>query len=299
MDLHEDILKVIQAVDIVFWPVAMDFKYKDVEAMADGSIAVSFINGAIRTSEQEEIAKLLRKKSGLVIAFGACSYMGGIPGLANFWDKTSIFDEAYKDSISVAKQQNVFPQEKTSVAEGELELPSFYDTVKTLHQVIDVDYYLPGCPPTPELISAAVTAILENKLPAKGAVIGPAKSLCYDCPRKGSDPKKISIKELKRPHEVLADPNVCFLEQGIICMGPSTRSCESARCIKANMPCTGCFGPTDNVVDQGGKFVSALASIIDIDNEEDFKKVAETIVDMNGKFYRYGLPASLLQRKKI
>ena len=62
VDLNEDILKVVDAVDIVLWPVALDFKKKDVEALADGEIAVSFINGAIRLAEQEEWVKLLRQK---------------------------------------------------------------------------------------------------------------------------------------------------------------------------------------------------------------------------------------------
>ena len=63
MDLAEDILGVVETVDIVFWPCAMDFKKKDVEAMADKSIVATFLNGAIRTSEQEEMAHLLRRKS--------------------------------------------------------------------------------------------------------------------------------------------------------------------------------------------------------------------------------------------
>ena len=84
VDLAEDILKVTAAVDIVFWPVALDFKRKDVEAMEDKSIAVSFINGAVRTSEQKEMVELMRRKSGLVVAFGSCSHLGGIPGLVNF-----------------------------------------------------------------------------------------------------------------------------------------------------------------------------------------------------------------------
>jgi len=63
VDLAEDILTVTDAVDIVFWPVAFDFKKKDVEALQDNEIAVSFINGAIRTSEQEEMVNLLRKNT--------------------------------------------------------------------------------------------------------------------------------------------------------------------------------------------------------------------------------------------
>ena len=95
VDLAEDILTVTDAVDIVFWPVALDFKKKDVKALQDNEIAVSFINGAIRTSEQEEMVNLLRKKSGLVVAFGSCAHIGGIPGLANFSDREEVFDYVY------------------------------------------------------------------------------------------------------------------------------------------------------------------------------------------------------------
>ena len=65
-------MKVADAVDIVLWPVTLDFKKKDVESLGDGEIAVSFINGAVRLEEQKEMIKLLRQKSGLVVAFGAC-----------------------------------------------------------------------------------------------------------------------------------------------------------------------------------------------------------------------------------
>lgn len=297
IDLNEDILKVVEAVDIVFWPVALDFKYKDVEAMKDGEIAVSFINGAIRTEEQEDIANLLRKKSSLVVAFGSCAHLGGIPGLANFWDKETIFNKVYKKSPTLINPEDRVPQKKVKVDVGELELPEFFDTVKTLAQTIDVDYYLPGCPPPPDLIMQAVTAILEGKLPPKGTVLAPVKSLCEDCSRKDSKPEKMSISQIKRPHEVIMDPEKCFLDQGIICLGPATRSGCGEKCIKANMPCRGCFGPTDNVLDQGGKFLSAIASIIDTDDEEEIKNLTDSIVDVAGTFYRFSLPDSLLKRK--
>src|SRR3972149_9187540 len=85
VDRAEGVLDVVGAVDIVFWPVALDFKVRDVKALPDESLVVSFINGAIRLSEQEEMARLLRRKSKYVIAFGSCSHMGGVPGLANLW----------------------------------------------------------------------------------------------------------------------------------------------------------------------------------------------------------------------
>lgn len=299
VDLAEDILKVVAAVDIVFWPVALDFKKKDVEAMADGSIAVSFINGAIRLSEQEEMAKMLRRKSQLVVAHGACSHLGGIPGLGNFWNKETIFRRAYETTPSTDNPHKVAPLEKTVVEGKELTLPRFFDTVYALDQVIDVDYYLPGCAPPRDLILDAVSAILEGKLPPKGAVLSPNKSLCDDCDRNESKPDKLTIKEIKRPWEVRLDPEKCFLAQGIICMGPATRTGCGERCIEANMPCRGCFGPTDQVYDQGAKFLSALASIMDTNDETEMDRIVQSIVDPAGTFYRFSLPKSILGRRRM
>ncbi len=298
LDLNEDILKVIEAVDIVFWPIALDFKYADIENMNDNEIDVSFISGAIRLNEQEETVRLLRKKSKLIIAFGSCAHLGGIPALANFWDRESILKKVYREAPSVINPEGKEPQVKTKTASGELELPEFYDTVKALNQVIDVDYYLPGCPPSPDLIMQTITAILENNLPPKGSVIGPAKTLCENCSRKDSKPDIMTLKEIKRPHEVIIDPEKCFLAQGLICLGPATRSGCGERCIKANMPCRGCFGPTDNVIDQGSKFLSALASIVDFNDEEEIKKVVDSVADMTGTFYRFTLASSLIKRKR-
>ncbi len=299
VDLAEDILKVVAAVDIVFWPVALDFKKKDVEAMPDGSIAVSFINGAIRLSEQEEMVKLLRRKSQLVVAHGACSHLGGIPGLGNFWNRETIFRRAYLTTPSTQNPEKVVPQEKTILDGKELTLPEFFDTVYALDQVIDVDYYLPGCAPPRDLILNAVTAILEGKLPPKGAVLSPNKSLCDDCDRNASKPEKLTIKEIKRPWEIMLDPEKCFLAQGVICMGPATRTGCGERCIEANMPCRGCFGPTDQVYDQGAKFLSALASILETVDEKEMDKIVQTIVDPAGTFYRFSLPKSILQRRRM
>ncbi|MBC8450782.1 oxidoreductase [bacterium] len=299
VDLAEDILKVVDAVDIVLWPVAMDFKKKDVLALEDGELAVAFLNGAVRTSEQEEWSRLLRKKAGLIVAFGACANLGGIPGLANFYDRDSIVDLVYKKQWGVDNPNGVEPQPKTKVPEGELELPTLYDTVYPLDQVIDVDYYLPGCSPPPNLIMDAVLAILSGDLPPKGTVLAPTKSLCDECARNDSKPDKIKITDLKRPHEVIADPEKCFLAEGIICMGPATRAGCGERCINANMPCRGCFGPTDDVKDQGAKFLSALGSIIDTKDSDEMERIAESIPDPAGLFYMYSLASSLLRRKKI
>ena len=296
VDLGPDILKVVEAVDIVFWPVALDFKRSDVESLADGELAVSFINGAVRSSEQHEMVELLRRKSGLVVAFGSCAHTGGIPGLANLFDRKAMFDEAYFNVPSVVNDEKIIPQEEYKAPEGTLTLPNLWNTVKTLDQVIPVDYYLPGCPPPVNLIAEAITAILKGELPAKGSVLAPDIALCDECPRKETKPEKMNQKEFKRPHEVMIDAEKCLLAQGLLCLGPITRKGCGAACTTANMPCTGCMGPISNVIDYGMKALSAVASLADSNDEEEIERILSKIVDPVGTFYRYSLPDSLLHR---
>ncbi|RLC46987.1 MAG: oxidoreductase [Candidatus Cloacimonadota bacterium] len=307
IDLNEDILKVADLVNIVFWPCAMDFKYADVRKMKKDEIDVTFINGAIRTDEQEEMAKLLREKSKIIVSYGACSQLGGIPGLANFWDRETIFNSSYgKNCPSIDNPKGITPQTVSKVPEGELTLPAFHNTVKTTDQVIDVDYYLPGCSPAPYLTMKAINTILSGDLPSKGTVLSPNKALCETCSLNETKPEKLSIEKINRISLVEADPEKCFLAQGIICMGPVTRSgCSEegdGRCIKANMPCRGCYGPTSEVKDVGAKMTSALASIIGLEGEENMseekvKKLMSQVVDPAGTFYRFSMPKSLLMRK--
>lgn len=298
VDLAEDILKVVDAVEFRLFPVAMDFKYSDVEALPDKGLAVSFINGAIRTEEQKHIAELLRKKSQLVVAYGACAHLGGIPGLANVANRSEIFETAYKNTPSTSNPKGIYPQTVTETKYGKLTLPEIFDTVQTLDQTIDVDYYLPGCAPPPDLVMKAIGAILEGKLPAKGSVLTSDKALCETCERNKSKPDKLAIKDIKRISHVIADPEKCFLAEGIICLGPATRGGCGERCINANMPCRGCFGPTREVKDMGARFLSGLASIIDVDDEAEVEKIAKSVIDPIGLFYMYSLPSSIINRKQ-
>jgi len=297
LQIGEKILKLAEVADIVFWPVAIDAKYKDVEAMPEKSIDVCLFNGAIRNSEQEHMAKMLREKSKTMIAYGACAQEGGIPGLGNMFNREMIFERAYIETPSTDNQDKVFPQTSCKVPEGELILPEFYDTVKSLSQTVDVDYTVPGCPPEERTTWLALEAIIEGKLPPKGTVITHnVKAVCDDCPRK-RDVKK--IKKFYRPFEIIPDPEICLLEQGLLCAGVATRGGCEALCPQANMPCTGCYGPVDGVVDQGAHFLSSVASVIDSDDPEEIQRIIDDILDPAGTFYRYSLPDSLLRRARI
>lgn len=109
LNIHEKILDVDANFEVVFWPVAMDAKYKDVEAMEDGSILLTLFNGGIRNDENEHIAKLLRRKSQILVAFGSCACEGCIPGLANFSPSKDIMDTTFS-TISTDNPENIRPQ---------------------------------------------------------------------------------------------------------------------------------------------------------------------------------------------
>jgi F420-non-reducing hydrogenase small subunit len=297
VDLAEDILGVVEKVDIVLWPVAMDFKYKDIEAMPDKSIVATLLNGAIRSTEQEEMAHLMRRKSQFLIAYGSCATTGGIPGLANQFPREQILKFNYEDAPTVVNEAKVRPAEKFTEEKREVSLPRLHNLVRTLDQVVDVDFYVPGCPPTPNITKAAVTALLEGKLPPKGSVLAPDIALCDECARKDSKPTNLSFTEFKRPHQVLLDPEQCFLAQGVVCMGPATRSGCGAQCTGGNMPCTGCFGPTSRVRDHGLKILSSLCSNVGAKEEDGIRTTLAGIPDPVGTFYRYGLANSILRRR--
>jgi F420-non-reducing hydrogenase small subunit len=245
------------------------------------------------------MAELRRKKSKILVAYGSCAYMGGIPGLANFFSGEEIFRRAYEESESTLNPGKVRPVRESHVKEGILEIPEFFTDVFTLRQVVDVDYFIPGCPPQSERLIEVFSAIVAGtELPPKGSVIGAIeKTNCDECLRKKSENK--TLKRFYRPWEIQDDKETCFLEQGVICMGPATRGGCGVRCVAGNSPCRGCYGPPPNAPDPGAKMMSAIGTMIDANDPEEINKIIETIVDPAGLFYRFSLPGSILRRKVL
>jgi F420-non-reducing hydrogenase small subunit len=172
-----------------------------------------------------------------------------------------------------------------------------YDTVRPLNQVVAVDYYVPGCPPTPKQIWNVVQAIVSGQLPPKGSVVGASeKTQCDECTRKKNEKKISSFKRIatERP-----DPDSCFLEQGFLCMGPATRGGCDTRCQLSGVGCRGCYGPPPGVVDQGAKALSAIASVIEAKDEAEVERITAEIPDVLRTFNQFGIPSSLLVRKVL
>jgi F420-non-reducing hydrogenase small subunit len=301
LNIHEKILDVDANFEVVFWPVAMDAKYKDVKAMPDKSILLTLFNGGMRNAENEEMAHLLRRKSQILVAFGSCACEGCIPGLANLSGKQQLFDTVYETS-STLNPEATRPQLEVTVPEGTIHIPYFNPVLKTLDQVVDVDYFMPGCPPESHQIGAVIDLVIQvlqgnAQLPPKGATIGAGGStVCDECNRK-RDVK--TIKKFTRIQDLVTiDPELCLLEQGIPCNGPATRSGCGALCPHAGAQCIGCYGPAEGVLDYGARLMTAFASVIDSQDPVEINSILDGLVDPAGQFYRFNLASSLLRASR-
>jgi len=228
------------------------------------------------------------------VAYGACAALGGIPGMGNMHSKEEIFRTAYFDTYSTDNPEGIIPQTRCVVdGKYELTLPEFYGYVRTLQDVVPVDYFVGGCPPHHSFVGQAILAILQGKLEQPGTWITSGKSVCDVCDRnpvlKGKE--REPIKEIKRTIEGIPEEGECLLEQGYICLGPVTQGDCGSLCPKVNIPCRGCSGPIPAVEDFGLRAVGAIAGLLE--NEE----LVNHIPSPAKLFYRHSLPASLLGKK--
>lgn len=299
-NIHEAILEVDAHFDFMFCPCLLDTKRADIEALPDGGIFLTLFNGALRTAENLEMAHLLRKKSQVLVAFGACAASGGIPALANHHGIQDVLETAFKKVPSMDNPGGVIPGPESKVPEGHLELPAFLSRVFSLHEAVDVDYTMPGCPPEPEQILAVVRHVASGKaLPPSGAMLGcTQKSVCREC---SLEKRGVLAPRLLRPFEGIPEPGWCLLEQGFLCVGNSTRGGCDALCPAVAMPCTGCYGALDATGDPGMAALTGVAAAVDPRGPSGAGEAAlhehlchalSGVVDPLGTFYRYSLAST-------
>ncbi|MBM3705113.1 MAG: methyl viologen-reducing hydrogenase [Actinobacteria bacterium] len=257
LDIGEPLLDLLPKLQFVHIPVLMDNKYfgqtgeKSELEIPDADVGI--ISGGIRNEKEKHVAQEMRKRCKTLISLGSCACFGGIPALANQYQLADIYEK-------------VFRQSKTTVAapNPSQDVPPLLDRVYALDEVIKIDAYIPGCPTSPELVANALVSLLEGK-----PFILPERSVCDDCPTKR---EKKAVTSLKRPLESIIPPGQkleesrCFMELGYLCLGPITKSgCGGSekvpRCIKATMPCRGCFGPIRAGANPMVEMMGALSTI--------------------------------------
>ncbi len=269
LDLHSELVDVLGLIDLKASPIM------DIKEMPEVDIAL--VEGAVANSENEERLKEIRAKAKILIAFGTCAAFGGIAGLRNLYHAKDVLAEVYQNTPGLAGGEQP----------GSPEIPKLLPHVKAIGQVVKVDYIIPGCPPLPSVIKEVLVALLNGQEPKL-----PQRSLCDECGRQQSEmliPKRefvtdavVALMELPE-----IDVTKCFLEQGLLCMGPATREGCHARCMKGNVPCRGCMGPAPGALEQGAKIVNALASILPAGG-------LMFMEDIVGTGYRYSLPVSII-----
>lgn len=257
LDIGEPLLDLLPKLEFVHMPVLMDHKYfgqtGEKAELEIPAADVGIISGGIRNEEEKHIAQEMRKRCKTLIALGSCACYGGIPALANQYPLTELYDKVYRQSKT------------TDPADTPVEdIPPLTDRVYALDEEIKIDVYIPGCPTSPELVAEALTSLLEGK-----PFELPERSVCDDCPTKR---EKKAITSVKRPLESILPPGQkledsrCFMELGYLCLGPITKSgCggheKTPRCIKAFMPCRGCFGPIRVGANPMVEMMGALSTI--------------------------------------
>lgn len=258
LDIGPPLIDLLKQVSIVHMPVLMDHKLfgqtGEGTAMEIPEADIGIITGGIRTEEHKEIAREMRKKCKTLISMGSCATFGGVPALGNLYTAADILNKADCDSVSTDPDGK--PKEGIS---------PLTDRVYAISEVVPVDVFLPGCPTTPEMVVSALTALLEGK-----PFTLPTKSVCDECPTKR---EKKATTTLKRrfeapeftPGRPLSEMR-CLMEQGFLCVGPATRGgCGGSdgipRCIRAYMPCEGCFGPLSEKANPMVDMMGALSTI--------------------------------------
>ena len=299
VDLAEDLLAVVEPVDIVFWPVALDFKRADVEALADGELAAAFLNGAVRTSEQEEMVELLRRKSAAVVAFGSCAGSGGIPGLANLYEREAILDAVYREAPSVANDAGTLPAQESRRPGGHAHPAGVLRLgphARPGHRRRLLPARLPAAGRTSSWRRRRRWS--KGTLPAKGTVLAPDVALCSECPRAATKPDKLLVQAFRRPARDAHRPGPVPARPGPRLPRPRHPGRLRRGLPRREHALHRLHGPDEPRGRPRARRRCRPSRRFSTSNGEDeiVDRTAE-IADPVGTFYRYGLPASLLHRR--
>ncbi len=272
VDLHEKILTVLQSVTIQRCPVLTDIKDYP-------KARVGLVSGAIRTEHDRHAAEAMRKSCDLIIAWGTCAVYGGIAGAGNVHTREEIFETVYTRNKTTTPHQP--PSREVSPLEA---------TVSPLDSVIDVDLYLPGCPPHAAFVFDALLALVEGRTPK-----ATKESVCARCKRTMD---KTDVAVMRKNSEGSPDPEQCFLSQGYICMGSVTLDRCMSPCPLNGVTCTGCAGATMQILTEPNRDIRTeiadrMSRLTKIPRESIIKEIEKTAKT----HYSYTMATSMIGEK--
>ncbi|MBW1943935.1 MAG: F420-nonreducing hydrogenase [Deltaproteobacteria bacterium] len=264
--LGQDLMDILKGVEVTYSTVLADFK-------KFSPCDVVLVEGAVRNRKDVDSLRKAREHSGTLVALGTCSSYGGVAGLGNSMPCIEIYETAYKD--------------------GAHRYPPLMPRLLPLDSYVEVDYYVTGCPPPPQVLSHFFSDLLGG---SKHRVYD--LPVCADCPRKV---KGEFSKKLRHVHERLPEEEVCLLQQGYICLGSVTRAGCGALCPTAGYPCDGCRGPTHKILlnPSHGIYIDLVrrrSHYLDISEDQASRDIDEFI---DRGLYKYTLGSPFLRRRNM
>jgi F420-non-reducing hydrogenase small subunit len=272
VDLHEKILNVLQAVKIQRCPVLTDIKDYP-------HATVGLVSGSIRNEHDRHAALEMRKSCDIIIAWGSCAVFGGPAGAGNIHTPEEIIKAVYLENKTTT------PGNPPSMEVSPLE-----SVVTPIDSVIDVDLYLPGCPPHPAFIFESLSALVEGRQPEVNR-----RSVCAKCKRQM---EKTDVSEIKSNSEGFPNAEQCFLSQGYTCMGSVTIDRCLAPCPANGVPCTGCAGATMQILTEPNRDIRTeiadrMAQLTKIDRD----KIVASLERASKSHYSYTMATSMIGNK--
>lgn len=147
LDQDELILELAKKIQVVYSPLV------DIKTFPE-NVDVTLIEGAVANEEQQGLLKEARAKTKILISLGDCAVTGNVPALRNAWSDSAnlALERAYVENADLNKQVPT-------------EVPELLEKVRPLHEVVKVDYFIPGCPPSASVISYVLTELLAGRTP--------------------------------------------------------------------------------------------------------------------------------------
>lgn len=221
LHMEDELVDFFTSADIKFFHMAQSHQEVD-------HVDIAIVEGSINTDKQLAELKEIREKADIVVALGTCATHGGIQYLGD--------------------NEKEFKERMLLVYGKDGKIPEFSELVgnpipaKPIHQFIEVDYSIPGCPVAKENFIPIYTKLISGLKPTKYPY-----PVCIECKFQGND---------------------CFLLHGTYCLGPVTAGGCDACCPNFGVPCVGCFGAYE-----GANFESMIEKLIEIGlTEEDAKR---------------------------
>jgi len=146
LDMDERLLDIFERADLVYSPL-VDFKeYPE-------NVDVCLVEGAVSSEDDLHKIRMVRERTKTIVAFGDCAVTSNVPGMRNPIGVAALMDRAYRENVTIN------PMIPTTV------VPKLLPTARPVHRVITVDVFLPGCPPSADLIYNMLDDLLSGRVP--------------------------------------------------------------------------------------------------------------------------------------